>query len=357
MKRYKVAITGGGTGGHVYPALAVVEKLRETTECDIFWIGSSQGMERDIVEREGITYYSVPTGKLRRYFSLKTIPDMFRIIGGLFSSLRLLRKTRPAVLFSKGGFVSVPPVIAAKLLRIPVISHESDIDPGLATRINMRFSKVLCVPYENYRVGVKNTEIIVTGNPQRQAIFEGDAKRGRDHLGFIDNKPILLVSGGSLGASQINTLIQEILDELLNHFFVVHQMGDSGYIPSNRDGYVSAPYFHEDYGDILAAADFVVCRGGAGSLWEVGLLRKLAVVIPLGTQNSRGDQVRNAELFASRGAIITMGGGAVSSGELLNTLEELLKDRDKQDRMRFASAGLCNIDSADKIVEIIGAYV
>ncbi len=357
MKRYKVAITGGGTGGHVYPALAVVEKLQKDPECDIFWIGSSQGMERGIVEREGIPYYSIPTGKLRRYFSLKTIPDMFRIIGGLFSSLRILRKTRPHVLFSKGGFVSVPPVIAAKLLRIPVISHESDIDPGLATKINMRFSKVLCVPYENYGITIKNAEVVVTGNPQRQAIFEGNAQRGRERLGVRDDKPILLVSGGSLGAGQINTLIQEILDDLLEHFFVVHQMGDAGYIPSDRDGYVSAPYFHEDYGDILGAADFVICRGGAGSLWEVGILRKIAVVIPLGTQNSRGDQVRNAELFASRGAVITMGGGDVSSGELLNTLEKLLKDRDKQDRMRSAAVGLCNIDSADKIAEIIGAYV
>ncbi len=341
----------------MYPALAVVEKLQELGGHDIFWIGSSHGMERSIVERSSIDYYSVPTGKLRRYFSLKTIPDMFRIVGGLFSSIRLLRKARPKVLFSKGGFVSVPPVIAAKLLRIPVISHESDIDPGLATKINMRFSKVLCVPYPDYPIRPKRAKVIVTGNPQRQSIFQGDAQRGRETLGAPSDKPILLISGGSLGAGQINTLVHEIIDELLESFFVVHQMGDSGYTPSDRVGYVSAPYFHDEYGDILAAADMVVCRGGAGSLWEVGLLRKIAVVIPLGTQNSRGDQVRNAELFASHGAVITMGGGDVLSKDLLATLRDLLADREKQDRMRSASAGLCNIDSADKIAEIIGAYV
>ncbi len=356
-KEYTIAVTGGGTGGHVYPALAVIERLQEMGNYQVFWIGSSKGMERAIVEPLGIPYRAIPAGNLRRYFSLRTIPDMFRVFGGILASIQILRKERPNLLFSKGGFVSVPPVLAAKLLKIPVVSHESDIDPGLATKINMRFSKALCVPYANLGLERPGLKVVVTGNPQRRALFQGDALRGRESLGISSPKPMVLVSGGSLGAEQINKLVAESLDTLLNHCTIVHQMGVGGYVPSDREGYITAPFFHEQYGDILAAADLVVCRGGAGSLWEVGLLRKPAIVIPLGAGSSRGDQVRNAELFAESGALITMGDRNITAEEFTQTLLDLLNDRPKQESLRAAAAGLCNVDSVDKIVEVIGAYV
>ncbi len=356
-QQYTIAITGGGTGGHVYPALAVIEKLEDLGNYRTFWIGSSQGMERGIVEKEGIPYYGIPAGKLRRYFSLKTIPDIFRVIGGMFGAIRVLRRERPDLLFSKGGFVSVPPVLAAKLLRIPVVSHESDIDPGLATKINMRFSKALCVPYNSCNLERPGLEVVVTGNPQRKTLFQGDGAKGRALFHIPQNKPLLLVSGGSLGAEQINQLVAATLDSLLDHVTIIHQMGEQGYVESSREGYYTAPFFHDEYGDILAAADIVVCRGGAGSLWEVGLLRKPAVVIPLGSGSSRGDQVRNAELFAEAGALITMGDHTVTPDEFLSTILELLGNKEKQESMRQGAAGLCNIDGVDKIIEVIGAYV
>jgi len=339
MKR--IAITGGGTGGHVYPALAVYEELKKRGYSDFYWIGSSRGMERNIIKNWDIPYYGIPSGKLRRYISLENIIDVFRIAAGFFRALRVLIKRPPDILFSKGGYVSVPPVIAAKILKIPVVSHESDADPGLATKINARFSDKIAVPYSSTKRCFPNTlhsKITVTGNPIRSDIQKGDAEYGRKLVGAPSGKRILLVMGGSQGARQINTLISEVRDSLTSYWFVVHQMGRREFKPVQAQDYFAAPYFSDEYAHLLRAADLVVSRSGAGALWECAAAGKPMVLIPLLGSATRGDQAKNADIFEKAGAAIVLSGSACTPEAFIKTIHTLWEDTKKLQTMAEASA-------------------
>lgn len=375
----KIACTGGGTGGHIFPGIAVLEELkRKRADLEICWIGSGKQLEREIISRFGIPYYAVPSGKLRRYFSLQNILDIFRLIGGFFSALLLLRRLKADVLFSKGGYVSVAPVLAAAALRIPVLTHESDRDPGLATRIIARFADVILLPYEQTRreyyggsekgsSGGKRTrggkkyrrkkdrerEVIVTGNPVRRELLQGDAARGREFLKIGSERPIVLVLGGSQGALQINQLIERIREELLKDAAVVHQMGSLDYKASRTPGYITAPIFNAEFPDILAAADLVVSRAGAGTVWENGVLGKAAVLVPLGSGSSRGDQMRNAELFVREGAAVALSGEEASPERLLEQVTDLLRNPEKRRNMGARALGICFPDAAERIADIV----
>jgi UDP-N-acetylglucosamine--N-acetylmuramyl-(pentapeptide) pyrophosphoryl-undecaprenol N-acetylglucosamine transferase len=354
VEKQTIVFTGGGTGGHVYPGIAVLERLRKEWAGDVLWVGSAKGMERAILEARAIPFYGVPSGKLRRYFSLRTAVDAFRVLGGFFVSLMLFIKIRPRMVFSKGGYVSVPPVYAARLLGIPVISHESDFDPGLATLMNARCSRKVLVPYEDSAAAFPaalRDRLVVTGNPVREEIFSGSADEGFRFLGFSRDKPVLLVLGGSQGAREINILVRSVLDELLRFCGVIHQMGPLEFEPLERPGYRAVPYLYGELAGVLAAADAVVSRAGAGALWEILAAGKPSLLVPLRGQGTRGDQVRNAEYFRKIGAAAVLSGDPIDPGRFLDAVRDLFGPG--AEKMRDRIRGIEARGASDRIVRII----
>ena len=359
--RPRILFTGGGTGGHVYPGLVILEHLRRRGAYELSWIGSKKGVERTLVEEAGVPFISIPTGKFRREFSFKNIIDLFRVVGGIFSSLYHLKRLRPHLLFSKGGFVSVPPVLAAFALRIPVISHESDMDPGLATRIALHMARKLLVPFgesvEKYPVRYRS-KLVVTGNPVREEIFQGKPEVGRGLLGLRKDKPILLVLGGSQGALEINRLVWSTLEDLLKDFQVVHQLGPlHAEAPelkeyAQMDGYVAKGYFKGELPHVLAMANFVVSRAGAGTLWELAALCKPMLLIPLRGTGTRGDQVRNARLFELHGWAKALYDEPIPKERFLSEVRSLSESKTSEN----LRAGLKRLDiprAAERILEAI----
>ena len=335
----KAVFTGGGTAGHVFPAFPVIQSLKHSG-CDILWIGSKHGIERALVQAEGIRYIAVPAGKLRRYFSPRNFIDLFRIAAGFFRSLLILRRERPCFLFSKGGFVSCPPAAAAAVLGIPAFTHESDIDPGLATRLNMRFGAVLLASYPDTLEFIApryRSKALVTGNPVRDALFSGSRAKGRVFAGLDaeDPRPLVLVLGGSQGAGEINSLIFGCLDDLLITAALVHQTGPRTDVPRGRRGYTAAPFFGEELSDLMAAADLVISRAGAGALWELAASGTPGILIPL-RRGTRGDQIRNAALAEERGMALMLGSGAPPD-ELYRLIRELLNDPRRLETMAQAA--------------------
>ena len=352
-----IAFTGGGTGGHIYPGLAIASRLKESCSCRVFWIGSASGMDRAIVERAGLEFFGISSGKLRRYFSFKNFLDIFRVLAGFFAALGILRRERPALLFSKGGFVSVPPCAAAAFLKIPVFTHESDLSPGLATRINARFAERIFVPYEKSAAFFKAAEgekVRVSGNPIRAEFAAADAARGRSFLGLGPEERILLVLGGSLGSAEINSLVKACLPELTRHYTVVHQYGEGndGGLPAAAARYRPYASFKEEIPDVIAAAELVLCRSGAGTIWECKYLAKPMVLIPLRGSGTRGDQVENARLFQEAGAAICLDDEASLRAENLSALITSLAE-DPQRRRAMGEAKIGEGDAASYITEEI----
>lgn len=351
-----LAFTGGGTGGHVFPGLAVIEELNARGYRKFLWIGSAGGVEREMVESAGIPYRAIPAGKLRRYLSVKNVTDLFRVAGGFFAARAILRGEGPALLFSKGGFVSVPPVAAARSLGIPVISHESDLDPGLATRINARSSQLVLTAYPETAAAI-GEGALATGNPVRRGILDGEPQRARAHLTVDLNRPLLLVVGGSLGAVQLNEIVAQEMEKLTEHFSLVHQRGDHPAPAPDSDRYMSRPFFGAEYGDILARADLLLCRGGAGTLWEAAVTGTPAVVVPLSTRSSRGDQIRNARYFAERGAVVAVTREAPSSRLVAQELFSLFQETGRYEAARRALRDLAGGNPAGLIVDEIERVV
>ncbi|MCR4954615.1 MAG: undecaprenyldiphospho-muramoylpentapeptide beta-N-acetylglucosaminyltransferase [Treponema sp.] len=374
LNKNSVVFTGGGTGGHIYPGLAVADELKELLpDVKITWIGCSTGMDRRIVEKARSSngsptadaFYGIPSGKLRRYFSFKNFTDLFRIMGGFFSSLHILRKVKPAVLFSKGGFVSVPPCIAAKMLKIPVYTHECDFTLGLANRINFKSAKKMFVSYEETknRIAEKlRSKIIVSGNPVRPVFYQTDVPRGMDFLGIKDNsKPILLVLGGSSGAKQINDLVSQNLDWLCENFVVIHQ---TGLLNGNEaiekqlqlrygGNYKPYPFIYEQMPDVLACADVILSRAGANSIWEAAVLEKPMVLIPLCGSGTRGDQVDNARFFEEKKAADILVGSDADSDHLIAALTKMLDKNTRAEYTENLKKLTGTQKPAKKIAEII----
>lgn len=357
----KICYTGGGTAGHIIPAIAVAEELRAELKsrgvsCEEFWIGTKNDAERSLISAAGIPVYGIPSGKLRRYFSFRNVTDLFRIAGGVFRSLSILRKERPDVLFSKGGFSSVPPVIAARLLRIPSVTHESDASAGLATRINARFVSHVCVSFEEAAGDLKKRyprKITVTGNPVRKEILEADPARGRAWLGIDAKEPLVLVLGGSLGALQINELVWESLDELCAKAYVVHQTGRKTWKAVEHPRYRCVPYLHDELPDLIAAATVVVSRAGAGALTEFAALGKAMLLLPLGTDASRGDQILNARRFARVGAAEVLYQEEASPRLFRERLFAILEDGARRREMSVACGRISDTHGARRIVDML----
>ncbi|MDR1971094.1 MAG: undecaprenyldiphospho-muramoylpentapeptide beta-N-acetylglucosaminyltransferase [Treponema sp.] len=353
-----IAFTGGGTGGHIYPGLAVIARLRESPAgaCRILWLGSGTGMDRSLVEGAGLEFYGIPSGRLRRYLTLKTIPDLFRVLAGFFAARSILKKLRPVLLFSKGGFVSVPPCAAAASLGIPVYTHESDVSPGLATRINLRFVRRtggrIFTAYQDTAAFLSpayRSLVTVCGNPVRPAFRSADGAAGRSFLGLGAEERVLLVLGGSQGARELNALVREALPELTRHYTVVHQTGPGNdgpaAFPAPGDRYKVYPFIGEEMPQVLAAAELVLSRSGAGTVWESAVLGKPMVLLPLRGSGTRGDQVENARFFERSGAAVTLppGAGAADLGRLIGALAG---DRERLAAMAAAAAEIGRTDGA-----------
>lgn len=357
MKEPCIAFTGGGTGGHVYPGLAVIERLRERWTGRIVWIGSGKEVERAAVEAAGIEFFPIPSGKLRRSLSFRNLTDVFRIVAGYFAARKLLVRLSPLLVFSKGGYVSVPPCMAAFSLGIPVFTHESDLTPGLATRLNARRADRILVSWDKtlaYLPEAQRDKATVVGNPVRTAIGKGDPSKGLAWLGFAGDLPVILALGGSQGARQINGLISAVLPKLKGLAPVAHQTGPGHEACRPADAwYKGFEFVQGEMADILAAADIIVGRAGAGTLWEGAAAGKPMIFIPLSGSGSRGDQVDNASMLAEAGAAVCLTGSAATPEALLEALLPLIGSAEKRQAMADAARRTARPDAATAIASLI----
>lgn len=323
----KIVLTGGGTAGHVTPNIALLPELKKAGY-EISYIGSKDGIEKRLIEDYQIPYYGVSTGKLRRYFDLKNFTDPFRIIKGFAEAKSVLKKIQPDIIFSKGGFVSVPIVRAANSLKIPVIIHESDITPGLANKLCIPVAEKICCNFPETMQYVPEDKGVLTGTPIREELSEGVRRRGLELCGFNENKPVLLVIGGSQGSVIVNNCVRESLPELLKDFQVVHLCGKGNLDENllNTPGYKQFEYLKEDLKDAFAATDIVISRAGANAICELLALKKPNLLIPL-QAGSRGDQVLNAASFEAQGFSMVLPEEGITSEALVSAVLELFCNR------------------------------
>ena len=334
----KIALTGGGTAGHVMPHIALLPYYRQLG-WEIFYIGSS-GIERELVAKTELTFYTIKTGKLRRYFSWQNIFDLGRILIGIFQSIFLLWRLKPNLVFCKGGFVSVPVALAAWVLRIPVVSHESDLTPGLANRLIKPLCKTIFYSFPETSRYLKGTHMIETGIPVRKELLLGRKEEGIKLCGFKDaRKPILLVMGGSLGAERINLCLAEILPELVKEWLVIHLTGKGKAIGFSDPSYKAFEFIHEGIEHIFAMADSVVCRAGANSLFELKSLAKPMLLIPL-ERASRGDQIDNAHSFVEQGWAMLLREPSMNAQNLRLAIAKLHNESPKLKEKMICSANI-----------------
>ena len=325
----KIVLTGGGTAGHVTPNLALLPSLQERGY-EVHYIGSYNGIEKKLIEGAGIPYDGISSGKLRRYFDLKNFSDPFRVIKGYAEARALLKKYRPDVVFSKGGFVAVPVVLAAKHYKIPTIIHESDMTPGLANKICIPSAAKVCCNFPETLQYLPADKAVLTGSPIRRELLQGDRLTGLNFTGLSAAKPIIMVIGGSLGAVAINNAVRELLPKLLQKYQVIHICG-KGHLDESligRPGYVQYEYVDAPLRHLFAAADIVLSRAGANSICEILALRKPNVLIPLSAAASRGDQILNADSFARQGFSKVLKEEDLSDKALSTAVFDLYKNRE-----------------------------
>lgn len=325
MKR--IVLTGGGTAGHVSPNQALIPLLLKEG-WEIHYIGTKAGIERTLIEpMQGVTYHAVSSGKLRRYFDLKNFTDPFRVIAGMLQSFSIIRKLKPSIVFSKGGFVSVPVVVGAAMCGVPVVMHESDITPGLANKLCKPFAKAVCTTFPECAklLGAKG---IMTGTPLRAQIFSGDRTKGLTLAGFDGSKPVLMMIGGSLGAQTVNTVLRQTLPRLTEKYDVLHVCGKGNLAPelSDTPGYTQFEYLSDELPDAFACADIVLSRAGSNSLSELMALKKPALLIPY--HSGRGDQVLNANSLKARGLAHVMIQSDMNAESLPTAIDALWADKD-----------------------------
>ena len=298
----KIVLTGGGTAGHVSPNIALLPYLQEAGY-EITYMGSKNGIEKNLIADFGLPYVGISTGKLRRYFDVKNFTDPFRVVNGFREARKFLKKYKPDVVFSKGGFVSVPVVRAAGSLHIPCVIHESDMTPGLANKLCFGSAKKICCNFPETLGTLPANKAVLTGTPIRGELFTGDREKGLEICGFSAERPVLMIMGGSQGSVSVNNAVRSNLPELLKTFQIVHLCGKGNYDASleNVEDYRQFEYVKEDLKHIFAAADLLVSRAGANAICEILALGKPSLLIPLPTKGSRGDQILNANSFAQQG--------------------------------------------------------
>lgn len=346
-------MTGGGSAGHVTPNLALIPKLKKLGY-EIQYIGTEKGIERKIIEREGIKYSIISSGKLRRYLDLKNLSDPFKVIKGVFQASRIIKREKPNIVFSKGGFVSVPVVIGAYLNRVPVIIHESDITPGLANKISIPFSTKVCVTFPESLKHIKGDKGVLTGTPIRENLFKGSGLKGRQICGFGNDKPILMVIGGSLGSKVINDAVRKEIDALLKKYYIIHICGKGNLDKSlsSKKGYIQFEYVSEELPHLMAAADMFISRAGANVIFELLALKKPNLLIPLSAKASRGDQILNAKSFEKSGYSLVLQEEKINETSLAKCLDTLYKERNTYINNMNNSSARNGVDEIIKLIEM-----
>lgn len=324
----KIVLTGGGTAGHVTPNIALMPRLKELGY-EIHYIGSHDGIEKKLIEEMGIPYYGISSGKLRRYFDWKNFTDPFRVLKGYAEAKKLLKQLKPDIVFSKGGFVTVPVVQAAKSCRIPTIIHESDMTPGLANKLAIPAASKVCCNFPETIKYLPEGKAVLSGSPIRQELLSGNKLSALNFCNFTASKPVLMIIGGSLGSVAVNTAIRRILPELLKTFQVIHLCGQGNLDPSLEgvEGYVQYEYIKEELADLFALADVVVSRAGANAICELLALRKPNLLIPLSAAASRGDQILNAKSFQQQGFSLVLEEEELTDQRLLASIQDLYQNR------------------------------
>lgn len=347
----KIVMTGGGTAGHVTPNIALFPGLIEAGY-EIHYIGSYDGMEKQLIEEQNVPYYGISSGKLRRYKDLRNLTDPFRVIKGLKQSVSLLRRLKPDVVFSKGGFVSVPVVLAAKITHIPAIIHESDLTPGLANKLAIPSAYKVCCNFPETVSYLPKEKAVLTGSPIRQELLNGNRERAAKLCGFRLNKPVILVVGGSSGSKVVNDAVRDILDRLLVRYQVIHLCGKGNLDPAydNRSGYRQFEYAGKELRDMFALCSLVISRAGANAICELLALHKPNILIPLSASASRGDQILNARSFEKQGFSYVIEEEHLTADALLAAITEVDKTRDTYIRKMQENNQL---DSIHAILELI----
>ena len=326
MKR--IILTGGGTAGHVTPNIALLPRLKELGY-DIQYIGSYTGIEKELIEPFGIPYHGISSGKLRRYFSVQNFTDPFRVLKGFREAHKLIRQLKPDVIFSKGGFVSVPVVLAGKRCKVPVIIHESDMTPGLANKIAIPSAAKICCNFPETLKSLPEGKAVLTGSPIRQELLSGNKIAAMDMCHFTSDKPVILVIGGSLGAVAVNNAVREALPELLKDFQIIHLCGKGKMDESLKDveGYCQFEYIKNELRNLFALADIVISRAGANAICELLALHKPNLLIPLSANASRGDQILNARSFERQGFSLVLEEEQLTKETLLAAVKNLYENR------------------------------
>ncbi|SDJ41703.1 undecaprenyldiphospho-muramoylpentapeptide beta-N-acetylglucosaminyltransferase [Salimicrobium halophilum] len=352
MKR--ILFTGGGTAGHVIVNTALIPSFREKGY-EIDYIGSYEGIEKELIgHMDDVTYHGISTGKLRRYMSKENVKDPFKVAKGILQSLSIIKKRKPGVIFSKGGFVSVPVVIAAKLARVPVVIHESDFTPGLANKLSFPFANRILTTFPETTEHVPEKKAEYIGAVIRDELFQGEEEKGKEMTGFKDGKPVLLVMGGSSGSENINEAIRHNLEALTERYNIVHLTGkghkDDSY---SRKGYVQFEYVTDELKDLLKLADLVVSRAGANAIFEFVALKKPMLLIPLSRKVSRGDQILNAESFERQGFAHSLDEEQITDETFLQAVNKLEEDKEKlkENMNRYEVQ-----KSKDRVIELLQHY-
>ena len=348
----KILLTGGGTVGHVTPNIALIPSLKKLNY-EIRYIGSYDGIEKKLIEELGIPYTGISSGKFRRYLSLKNLSDPFRVIKGYNEAKKFVKEYKPDVLFSKGGFVSVPVVLAAKTCGVPAIIHESDITPGLANRIAIKGAKKVCCNFPETLKYLPAEKAVLTGSPIRRELLSGTPENAYALCNFpAEKKPVLLIIGGSLGSRAINEAVRKVLPELLKDFYIIHLCGKGNLDETltGTPGYAQFEYVSAELTDMLALADLAISRAGANSICELLALHKPNILIPLSAAASRGDQILNAKSFAKQGFSYVIQEEDVTDEVLLSAVREVFADRQKYVDAMSQSG---QMDSIGTILELI----
>ena len=349
-----IVLTGGGTAGHVTPNMAMIPVLREAGY-KISYIGSYDGIEKKLIEELDIPYYGISSGKLRRYFDVKNFTDPFRVLKGFHEAKKLMKQLKPDIVFSKGGFVTVPVVIAAKKCKVPAIIHESDMTPGLANKLCIPSAVKVCCNFPETVKNLPQEKAVLTGTPIRKELLSGDKEAGRRFCGFTSDKPVLMVIGGSLGAASVNNHIRSILPELLKEFQVVHLCGKDKTDESltGTEGYVQYEYIKNELADLFALSDIVISRAGANAICEISALHKPNLLIQLSANASRGDQILNARSFERQGFSMVLEEEEITDQKLLDSIRSLYSNRHSYEETMASGK---QMDSIHHILSLIQEY-
>lgn len=347
----KIVLTGGGTAGHVTPNIALLPSLREAGY-EITYIGSYDGIEKRLIGDFDIPYVGISTGKFRRYLDLKNFTDPFRVVKGFSEAKKFLKSYRPDVVFSKGGFVSVPVVHAAASLKIPCIIHESDMTPGLANKLCIPAAKKVCCNFPETLKLLPEEKAVLTGSPIRAELKQGNKLAGLDMCGFSANKPVIMVIGGSLGAENVNKAVRAALPKLLEDFQIVHLCGKDKMdnLLLNTPGYKQFEYIKAELKDLFAMADVVISRAGANAICELLALKKPNILIPLPAASSRGDQLLNAQSFETQGFSIVINEDDLTTDLLTDKVHELYSNRPLYHNAMSKSGQMDSIQTIMKLI-------